>query len=148
MKYIRKQRHASTCGAIALANAHKKLGLNMSYDQAIQSFGGMKHFKGDGSRKRGVTVKHFMEVAERSGFEVIKTHMSHNDAKYFSRFDEFAVVLCYAQITKKNKVIGHFVCLDKNGVALNIGNKKDIGKREWRHSRRAWGRTPTVLVLR
>ena len=45
MRYINKQKHPNTCGAVALANVVKKLGGKMSYEKALKLCGGYKKFQ-------------------------------------------------------------------------------------------------------
>lgn len=148
MRYINKQKHKATCGAIALANVFKKLGKNISYKDAIKLCGGLKSFNNSkGHIGYGMTTKRFMQIAKDNGLEVVLTRASLRDARWFSTFKTFAVVICYAW-NKKGKLGGHFTVLDEHGKALNMGKAKDITNQQWKDTRKIWGHNPSVLIIK
>lgn len=140
MKYINKQKHDKTCGAVAFVNVHRKLGKRMSYDNAIRICGGLKSFK------KGMTMYKLKQLLKKRGFKVVTVNYNESLAKFFSSTKGFAVVVSFR--FKVTKGIGsHAVALDKNGYALNNSGCKVILQRDIDYTKKVYKSPPLMMII-
>lgn len=143
MKYIHRQKHRFTCGAVALANAHRKLGRHVTYKEALDMFGGLKAFdKSKKKKHRGISNAKFIKVARKTGLHAEQYHLTYDEVRMFSRLKDLAIAVCYSGLTKKG-VYSHVVTLNRRGQSLN----GKLMPHHWDITRKVQGFDPIVIVM-
>ncbi len=143
MKYIHKQKHKYTCGAVALANAFRKLDRHVTYKEALDMFGGLKYF-GKSKRKKhlGVSNATLIRVAKKNGLNAGQYHMSFEEVKMFSKLKNIAIAVCYSGFTRTGTYT-HVVTMNRKGQSLN----GKLTKQHWDITRHIQGFDPIVIVM-
>jgi hypothetical protein len=138
-KYIYKQKHSNTCGAIAIANVHRHFGYKMSVEEAIELSGGIKAFK------LGMRTDKMIRLLKKH-FKVMAVHISLKEAKYFSSFDEYAVLVSYGFL-RGNKGNVHVAML-RHGKGINVGKSSQINGKRWRDTKKILGFPPIIFIIK
>ena len=142
-RYIHKQKHKYTCGAVALANAFRKLGKHVTYKQAVAMFGGLRAFEAHGKKKfNGVSNRKIELVARRNGLRSVAYHLTLEEVKLLSSLKNVAVAVCYVPV----KNAGHIVTFNKRGQPLNAG-RYGVTEKHWALTKKVWGFEPVCFIF-
>jgi hypothetical protein len=140
-KYIHKQKHSNTCGAIAIANVYRHFGYKMSVEEAIELSGGHKYF----NKVKGMRTDKMVRLLKKH-FDVMAVHISLREAKYFSSFDEYAVLVSYGFL-RGNRGNVHVAML-RHGKGINVGKSSQIIGKRWKDTKRILGFPPIVFIIK
>ncbi len=141
MRYINKQRHAKTCGPVALVNCFKKLGMKMPYKKAVRLCGGKKAIK------KGTSLILMLELLRAKGFDVTYTKCKLSEARFFARQPDFAVIACHFWRTSK-KSKGHYTMIDEEGNFINNGGVKRYKKSMYKNTKKKWDHRWNYIIIK